>query len=266
MNKQILVALVACVALSACIADSTASRAEPETVTDHSTIGTSTGDDGSSFSDRAVLDIEMPEFLDLVLIYETRIDPGWGAVIKERPIMRFDDGLFTRDLRGVLANGIAGSQRESPELWGEWQGDPTNDSLELKEGGYSEFAALIAGNQVDSIPADLVLDQCYTAQSSTYSPSPELGEYSNTLRFDTFCFQSNGVFTNEVSSSVLTPEMVGASSRDDAGLYEIDGHIVRLTYGNGDVVYDLFGVYSTSDKPQFSITMGSTVFRRADDG
>ncbi len=255
MNKKILVALlvlVACLALAACVPDD-------------ASVGTTTGDDNASSAASPGLGAAVPDFLDLVLVYETRIDPGWGGVIKERPIMRFDNGLFTGDLTGVLATGVAESQRKSPELWGEWQGDPNNDSLELQDGGYSEFAALIAGQKVDSVQPGLALDQCYVAQNSTYTPSPSLGEHSSSLQLDTFCFQPNGVFANEVSSPDLTPEKVGGSSRDDAGLYEIDGHTIRLTYGNGDVVYDLFGVYSTPDRPLFSITVGSTVFSSPND-
>lgn len=247
MTRKLLLLLAPlCLIATACLPTVDVSNDEPGSSSESSS--ESTGTD---------LGIDVPEFLDLVLVYEWKWEFNLGITLNDYAIVRFDDGTYSNDLRTILASGIDTSKAESPGRWGLWDGTPNDSSFTLTNSEGKNALDLEASLSSDSIPSDMKLDRCYKSLKAIGLASTELGETGTALSSKEFCFQSNGVFTTSSSGSTLTPEMVGSSRSADAGLYQIDGNVIRLTFGNGTQNVHFFGVYGDPN-PQTVVSLNSS--------
>lgn len=214
--------------------------------------GNQSGGSGANFG------LDIPAFQDILLVY--RIDYSTVIVsIDQDPVMIFDDGSATLDLTGVLANGINASQQDEPIKWGRWSGDAAANTLELGFGTrpLTEVEAALVS---ESPAAGTKLNGCYTSTSFITIPGASLDGSGSSLRLNEFCFQSDGIFSNETSNSTITPALVGSSAQDTAGYYEIDGNAIQFTYGNGTVRHHLFGLYSNSTETRFAVSIDNKIF------
>ena len=202
---------------------------------------------------------ETPPFKDIVLVYErfnNLVSGMWG--VRDYVILRFDDGTFSRDITGVMDNGIAKSKYSEPIQWGQWQGD--DESLALKFHSNS-FMRVIAAKVSDPIGNNYKLDKCYTGSKNTYQISGDVDGLDTKAAYNTFCFQKDGIFSHDSSTSNIDADYISSTKSDTAGFYEINGNVIRLRYGNDTVVRRFFAVFSDPDDPHFAISIGSAVFK-----
>jgi len=216
-------------------------------------------DSSSALAKSDVASTEVPPFKDIVLIYErfTNLVSGMQGV-RDYAIIRFDDGTFSRDITGVMDNGITKSKSSDSIQWGQWQGD--SDSLALKFHSNS-YKKVFAANVSDPVGKDYKLDKCYTGSKYTYQRSGGVGARGTTASYNTFCFQSDGIFSHDSNASNIRADFISSTKSDTAGFYEINGNVIRLRYGNGAVVQRFFAVFSNPDELRFGISIGSAVFK-----
>lgn len=217
---------------------------------------------GSSEPACAKVDVastEIPPFKDIVLVYErfNNLISGIRGV-RDFVIIRFDDGTFSRDITDVMDNGIAKSKYSESIQWGQWQGD--GDSLALKFHSNS-FKKVIAAKVSDPIGNSYKLEKCYTGSKNKYQRSGDVDELDAKAAYNTFCFQKDGIFSHDSSTSNTDADLISSTKSDTAGFYEINGNVIRLRYGNGMVVQRFFAVFSNPDDPHFAISIGSAVFK-----
>lgn len=214
--------------------------------------GDQSAGNGSTFG------LDIPPFRDILLVYRFNFSTPIVS-IEEDPVMIFDDGSATLDLSGVLANGIDSSKQNEPIRWGRWSGDAASNSLELGFG--TRPLTKVDAAVVSEKPAvGTRLNGCYTSTSFLTIPGGSLDGNGTSLRLNKFCFQPDGLFSNEELNSTITPVLVGSSARDTAGYYEIDGNVIQFIYGNSTIRHHLFGLYSNSTESRFAVSIDNQVF------
>ncbi len=214
--------------------------------------GNQSGGNGASFG------LDIPAFRDILLVY--RLDYSTPIVsIDQDPVMLFDDGSATMDLSGVLANGIDASKQNEPIRWGRWSGDATANTLELGF-GTRPLSQVQAALRSEKPATGTTLNGCYNSTTFLTIPGGSLDGNGTSLRLNKFCFQLDGIFSNETSNSIITPLLVGSSARDTAGYYDIDGNAIRFTYGNGTVRHHLFGLFSNTTESRFAVSIDNSIF------
>ena len=223
--------------------------------TNASNDGIDTGTGGAAFG------FDLAPFADILLVYHYEYGIS-GYLLEQTPVMTFADGSATRDLIGLLASGPEASRASRPEDWGEWRGSHEAETLELRWSGEADFEGATAANASVRPASDERLAGCYTATDYLSLPGFGIGNDTTSLSFDTFCFQDDGLFSNAFGSSTITPDFVAGTGRDTAGRYRIDGHVIELAHGNGEVRHALFGLYDLADDPRFGVSIGDTVFTR----
>ena len=171
-------------------------------------------------------------------------------------VLAFDDGTYTEDFAGVLANGIAASRVNNPEDWGMWQG--TAGTLELKEWDETSFDETRNSFQIQPGSSDQRLNKCYNRIGGAGST---IDNGSGVFTTSTFCFFENGRFTNDTAVWIQGP--IGDVTTVDPlsnGQYNINGHIVEFTYGDGTTLRRAFGFTEGDANTATSIFLNSRVY------
>lgn len=190
-------------------------------------------------------------------------EQGFGAsgiTYEFEPLLLFRDGSACRCFDRALALiRPAQDQAEAPENWGRWTRAGDSITIAWPEGEPTSFdadpATLLAGGDARTrIEGDFT--------HTNLGGNPMMGSSFISQHF--FSFALDGSFSSDNASSfqvttgnAANPDTYaagGSSGAGPRGVYEIDGHDMKLTYPDGRVQWMGFAQYATeAGTPQKSL-------------
>ena len=180
---------------------------------------------------------------------------GAGLAFKGIPFIAFKDGTYTSDFEGVMATGINASRASVPGKWGRWRNGPDGKFQRFHTGAQEWRSAESVVSSRPNLHASQRLNGCWEASSA----SGTLGQ-QETFSSRTFCFQSNGLFTQNTSGSIVNPTVVGGARSADSGFYELRGRVLTLIFGDGKIQTHLMGRFPTNNPGSNELVIAGGVF------
>jgi len=207
-----------------------------------------------------------PDDMDAIWYVAKFIPTIDGFQSRRKGVVTFNDKQATDDIRMLFAEGRAASMRENPGDWGPWRirkGDLTVDWNE--DGDFSEFFLSI---KTDPGKQDDRAQGCFGSTTFSSLPLMGQGEFNTAVAINTWCFATNGRFSNESMVAInastgdsplaeTRTDASGYSNRDRNGWYRIDGHVLQLVYDNGATATTSIAFIDRDDPEKRAILLGS---------
>ena len=188
-------------------------------------------------------------------IYSPNSGNTWAA-------MTFNNGRLTSDVKTVLREGVAASQRAHPGLWATYSKSSDGEQLFVKFPNWPKTGKYYTNDKSIKMGNDFKLTGCF--QSSTSSNSGLIGGVgSSTFSSSEFCFDKNGRFSNDSSFAIGGTgggRSLGTSQAGKHGTYRISGHSLVLNYANGQTLKSAFGAYLFGEKTISAISIGPKIY------
>lgn len=189
------------------------------------------------------------------LIYYGVVDFGInGAFAKYVVVAILADGRCTKNVDALHELGAANARSRHPDDWGRCR--IRNNRLEVRWNGDAEFETVDGFyRELKPRPADERLDGCW---ASTSGHDNALGTTS--LAVDGWCFDRNGRFSHDRTLGIQGGNATGHGQRRNTGRYHIDGHVIRLVYGNGKKVTKAIGLDQDGEDAENELILGNEVY------
>lgn len=149
----------------------------------------------------------------------------------------FSDGSVTKDPTPVFSEGIDSAKQNYPKNWGKWKEEDGYLYIDW-DGNSDTFRKYDVSNKASPGGKDERLSKCFSSFTVYAISDSNFAALSKE-----WCFNKNGRFSNDSAVSISTEEGSGSSNdADKTGRYRIDGHVIQLTYDNGNKPTTTFGL------------------------
>jgi len=179
------------------------------------------------------------QFHNIWFIYNQNSGARW-------PAMTLTDGTITTAVNDTMELGVAASRKKNNNRWGTYTTTKSGEQLVVKFPKWKKAGKYFITDRSIKMSNNFALKGCYSATSSS-----ELGMTgvicSKEPSSSTFCFESNGRFSNDsslaISGTSSNSRSLGSSVSGKHGTYKINGNAITLNYANGKSVKTVFGAY-----------------------
>lgn len=180
---------------------------------------------------------QLRENLDRIetVIMDSKMRMGVGGALYQEtnPILLLDDGWAATTMKAlVYPGGFDKHRQDHPSSWKEWRS--SWGDFELLKG--EEWQETAFDTEYEPLPEDTVLHNTY--ERLTGAGNVAVGGGDSVIIINGFQFFDNGRFikgkhVSATAENGLGSVVVGSTSPDERGSYEIKDYVLTLNYDNG---------------------------------
>lgn len=196
----------------------------------------------------AALPSDLPSAEDIAGIWAAMSYGVTGAGsfgLTETFYLTFKNGEVTSDVSEVFEDGVSATKQAGPDDWGHWQKSGDKIQVQMADGQGLADAQMVyplePGKKGERLAG------CF----ATLATGGNIAYGGNTMAAvsSDYCFSADGTVRHGRAAGVTSgndytgesADMAASSSQHSAGRYQIDGHILTLTWNDGSQEKKAFG-------------------------
>lgn len=169
------------------------------------------------------------------VVMDSKMRMGFGGALfqETNPVILLDDGWATTSMKALVhPGGFDAHRKEKPSSWKKWRS--SWGDYELLKG--EDWSEIDFDTEYDPLPDDTRLHRTY--ERLTGAGTTAVGGGDSVVIINGFQFFDNGQFikgkhVSATAENGLGSVVVGSTSPDERGTYEIEDYVLTLTYDNG---------------------------------